>query len=256
MEKQQQWVKDIIFSIIRQMQKKEYNGDFDTVGYTYTINAALDNYPQIYWNESKKQNVGMFHMYHKFAEKEGRIYQNVLMSKEAYNCMKHFSEENFKDPKQRDAAKKELAKKLHGEHLTPQSYTRHKLNDLLNSTKELPDEELKEKIQYALADSKLCIITKNESKNLDGASKRFSKKEIQNFLDAYEKSSGSSITEDMKLDFWNLEGKLKKSFGFGSIRMYVLLENGVIFVNDKGEKKSFKECIEYLNDGNYSVGTL
>lgn len=69
--------------------------------------------------------------------------------------------------------KLKLCKKLHGEHMTPQSYTRKKLNDLL--TLELTDEELKDKIQYALSDAKLCIITKDESKILDGERSPFPK---------------------------------------------------------------------------------
>ncbi len=246
MKKQQQWVKDILFIIIKLMKRNHYNGDFAKVGYTYTINAALDNYPQVYWDKKNNMNIGMFHKYHKFGE---GIYRNVLMSKEAYDYMSAFASKSFIE---NTDEKNNLKKKLHGEHLTPQSYSRHKLNEIVTSKKKISDKELKEKIQYALSDSKICIITKEECKILDGKGKRFSKDEIRDFLDEYELYR-NPIPENMKSDFDNLDGKLKKTFGFGSIRLYVLLKNGVKFVNDKGEEKSFKECIEYLEDGDYTI---
>jgi hypothetical protein len=234
MKTQQEWVKDILFSIISLMKTNQYNGNINDEGYRYTINGALDNYSQTYWCEESKKNINLYHKYNKFSE---HFYRNILMSEKAYKIM----DENSQN--------KNLNKELHGEHMTPQSYTRKKLNELL--TLELTDEELKDKIQYALSDAKLCIITKDESKILDGAKKSFSKDEIIDFLNVYKKING--LPKVIESDFMDLKGKSKRSNGFGSIRLYILQKNNVVFVNEEGTKQSFENCMKYLKDGNYSI---
>ena len=232
MKTQQEWVKDILFSIISLMKTNQYNGNINDEGYRYTINGALDNYSQTYWCEESKKNINLYHKYNKFSE---HFYRNILMSEKAYKKM----DENSQN--------KNLNKELHGEHMTPQSYTRKKLNVLL--TLELTDEELRDKIQHALSDAKLCIITKDESKILDGAENPFSKDEIIEFLNVYKKIN--KIPKEIESDFMDLEHKSKRSNGFGSIRLYILLKNNVVFVNEKGKPQSFEECMKYLKDGNY-----
>lgn len=234
MKTQQEWVKDILFSIISLMKTNQYNGDINDEGYRYTINGALDNYSQTYWCEESGKNINLYHKYNKFGE---HFYRNILMSEKAYNIMR------------KNSQNKNLNKELHGEHMTPQSYTRKKLNDLL--TLELTDEELKDKIQYALSDTKLCIITKDESKILDGAKKSFSEDEISEFLDVYKKIN--ELPKEIELDFKDLKGKSKRSNGFGSIRLYILQKNNVVFVNEEGTEQSFENCFKYLKDGNYSI---
>ena len=234
MKTQQEWVKDILFSIISLMKTNQYNGNINDEGYRYTINGALDNYSQTYWCEESKKNINLYHKYNKFSE---HFYRNILMSEKAYKIM----DENSQN--------KNLNKELHGEHMTPQSYTRKKLNELL--TLELTDEELKDKIQYALSDAKLCIITKDESKILDGAKKSFSKDEIIDFLNVYKKING--LPKVIESDFMDLKDKSKRSNGFGSIRLYILQKNNVVFVNEEGTKQSFENCMKYLKDGNYSI---
>ena len=231
MKTQQEWVKDILFSIISLMKTNQYNGNINDEGYRYTINGALDNYSQTYWCEESKKNINLYHKYNKFSE---HFYRNILMSEKAYKKM----DENSQN--------KNLNKELHGEHMTPQSYTRKKLNELL--TLELTDEELRDKIQHALSDAKLCIITKDESKILDGAKKSFSKDEIIDFLNVYKNIKG--LPKVIESDFTDLKDKSKRSNGFGSIRLYILLKNNVVFVNEKGKTQSFEECMKYLKDGN------
>lgn len=253
MKTQQEWVKDILFSIISLMKTNQYNGNINDEGYRYTINGALDNYSQTYWCEESGKNINLYHKYNKFGE---HFYRNILMSKKARKKMKDFSENKDQlDIRSKNKEIKKLCKELHGEHMTPQSYTRKKLNELL--TLELTDEELRDKIQYALSDAKLCIITKEESKILDGAKKSFSIDEISEFLDVYKDYKQyekiDEIPDEIKLDFKTLEGKSKKSNGFGSIRLYILQKNNVKFVNEEGTDQSFEECMKYLNDGNYYI---
>ena len=163
------------------------------------------------------------------------------MSKNAFEIMK------------KNSQNRNLNKELHGEHMTPQSYTRKKLNELL--TLELTDEELRDKIQHALSDAKLCIITKEESKILDGAENPFSEEEIIDFLNVFYTNYKKidDIPDDIKSDFTALPGKSKRSNGFGSIRLYILLKNNVVFVNEKGKTQSFEKCMKYLKDGNYYI---
>jgi|GEM_PF-2955169 hypothetical protein len=247
MKTQQEWVKDILFSIISLMKTNQYNGDINDEGYRYTINGALDNYSQTYWDRENGGNINLYHKYDKFGK---HFYRNVLMSYNAYQEMKKFSEnKELLDIESKNNEIKKLCKKLHGEHMTPQSYTRKKLNDLL--TLELTDEELKDKIQYALSDAKLCIITKDESKILDGEKKSFSKDEIIDFLNVYKNING--LPKVIESDFTDLKDKSKRSNGFGSIRLYILLKNNVVFVNEKGKTQNFKECMKYLKDGNYYI---
>lgn len=253
MKTQQEWVKDILFSIISLMKTNRYNGNINDEGYRYTINGALDNYSQIYWCEESKKNINLYHKYNKFGE---HFYRNVLMSYNAYQEMKKFSEnKELLDIESKNNEIKKLCKKLHGEHMTPQSYTRKKLNELL--TLELTDEELRDKIQHALSDAKLCIITKDESKILDGAENPFSEEEIIEFLNVYKDYKNyktiDDIPDDIKSDFTALPHKSKRSNGFGSIRLYILLKNNVVFVNEKGKTQSFEECMKYLKDRNYYI---
>ena len=84
MKTQQEWVKDILFSIISLMKTNQYNGDINDEGYRYTINGALDNYSQTYWCEESGKNINLYHKYNKFGE---HFYRNVLMSKKAYDVM-------------------------------------------------------------------------------------------------------------------------------------------------------------------------
>ena len=253
MKTQQEWVKDILFSIISLMKTNQYNGDINDAGYKYTINGALDNYSQTYWDRENGENINLYHKYDKFGK---HFYRNVLMSKKAYKKMKDFSEnKDLLDIESKNKEIKKLCKELHGEHMTPQSYTRKKLNELL--TLELTDEELRDKIQHALSDAKLCIITKDESKILDGAENPFSEEEILEFLNVYKKYKNykkiDDIPDDIKSDFTALPGKSKRSNGFGSIRLYILLKNNVVFVNEKGKTQSFEKCMKYLTDGNYYI---
>ena len=50
-------------------------------------------------------------------------------------------------------------------------------------------------------------------------------------------------------------GKSKKSYGFGSIRIQVLMEakKKVTFVNSEGIKQDLAACLRYMNDGNYTI---
>ena len=89
MEKQQQWAKDILKAIILLMKDKDYNGDFLTEGYKYTINAVIDNYSQTYYQVGRDRNISMFHRYGEYGE---GIYKNILMSKNAREKLEQYKE--------------------------------------------------------------------------------------------------------------------------------------------------------------------
>ena len=76
---QQQWAKDIIKEIILLMNKRKYNGNFMTEGYSYTINAVIDNYSLTYMNKNG-ENINIFHKYSGYRE---GLYKNILMSEDA-----------------------------------------------------------------------------------------------------------------------------------------------------------------------------
>ncbi len=242
-KKTQEWVKDIMFAIIRQMQNEQYNGDLCTEGYKYTINGAIDNYSQVFYDAKKDRNINLFHQYNKFAS---GLYNNILMSEDAYKILKDFCSLSKEDQKKSD-----LNKKLHGEHMTPQSYTRHKLNELLPATT-LTNTMLEEKIDHAFLGAKLCIITKEEErKYLDGAQLKYDDITVSNFLDVYKKSR--SLSTDIETDFRQLKDKSIKSYGYGQIRLYILNQKGVQFVDSAGNVKKLDECFDYLENGNYVI---
>ena len=81
--------------------------------------------------------------------------------------------------------------------------------------------------------------------------KSFSKDEIIDFLNVYKNING--LPKVIESDFTDLKDKSKRSNGFGSIRLYILLKNNVVFVNEKGKTQSFEECMKYLKDGNYYI---
>lgn len=261
---QQQWARDLMCNIIMLMHKNDYNGDLCSVGYRYTINGAIDNYSQTFWDEKEHKNVSMFHRYEKF---DAGIYKNVLLSKNAYDLMLEYTNkkktinESDLDKSTKKVKLSQLSeeynlnKKLHGEHLTPQSYTRIILNEVFKQTlkqSRIDETALKERVDYAFSDAKLSIITKEESLILDGKGSIYSAKEIESFLSEYSKIY-KDLPEYIKNDYRALEGKHKDRSGFGAIRLYLLIARGVVFVNDKGQTKTFAECMEYLKDENYTV---
>lgn len=249
MKKQQQWVKDLMFNTIVFMSKNRYNGDFLTTGYKYAINGAIDNYSLTYFDEKKGTNISMFQRYAYFDQ---GIYKNILMSKNAYEIMS----DSTRVFQSRTETNNELKKELHGEHLTPQSYTRKLLHQVYldySKNPSISEEELRRRIDYAFSDAKYCIITKNsEREYLDGKGKKYSKENINDFLRKYKiyKKDLSPREEDA---FREMEGKSCRTDGFGSLRLFILMENGVKFVNANGKKQSFEECMLYLEDENYTI---
>ncbi|MBR0484550.1 MAG: hypothetical protein IJJ69_07230 [Oscillospiraceae bacterium] len=254
MKQQQQWVKDLMFYLISSI--KEYNAvkekDLDAKGlkakglkakgYIYTIQAAADNYATIYWHEKEEKNINIYPAGRYGSKFKAGYYNNVLMSKKAYDLLCEF----LKGKK----SENELKKNLHGEHLTPMSYTIGKLNNLID--KNLTDDEIKKEIDYAFSDAKYCIITKEEQHLLDGAKQNYTTDEIETFLSEY-KEIHTALPDYVESDFRELEGERKQSFGFGAIRLFIMHNHGVNFVDANGNLKSFKECIEYLEDDNYII---
>lgn len=162
---------------------------------------------------------------------------------------------------------KQLKDDLHGEHLTPQSYSRKILNDLLVSlqkeSKTIGPKELEERIDKAInlafLDCKICILTKEESDILDGSGNNYSDddmKEIEKYIekigekkDIYK--SVEFIGACKKLKETGKKGSRKKTDGFGSIRMFLLEREGVKFVDSDG--KELEDCLDYLNDGVFTI---
>lgn len=193
------------------------------------------------------------------------------MSKEAYDLMQRFANEkniiNEKYTKKRENQKKQselkdsynLDTKLHGEHLTPMSYTRSLLNRaLVEYIKDhsLTEDELRKKIDYAFKDARICIISKEEQNDqkeiLDGKGRKFSKEDVEAFLAEYKKVY-PDLPSYVESDFREVIEKPSRDNGFGSLRLFVLMKNGVKFVDAKGEIKTFEECMAYLKDDNYSI---
>lgn len=153
--------------------------------------------------------------------------------------------------------KKENVKNLHGEHLTPQSYTRKILNNLLLNLQNgstMTNEDIEAEIGYAFRDCKICIITKDESLHLDGKNNNYEKEEIEEILkelnneyplysDKYENDCRSLYNNKLN----------KKSNGFGSIRIKVLMKNKVKFVDSTGKTQEVEDILKYLNDGNFTI---
>ena len=76
------------------MKDRDYNGDFLTEGYKYTINAVIDNYSQTYYLVGKDKNISLFHRYKDY---RNGLYSNNLMSKNARELLekhKRLTEEN------------------------------------------------------------------------------------------------------------------------------------------------------------------
>lgn len=315
--KQQQWAKDILKEIITLMKDKDYNGDFLTEGYKYTINAVIDNYSQTYYLVGKDKNISLFHRYKDY---RNGLYSNILMSKKARKLLekhKRLTEENDRIIKEligiinpilekiddRKIARKlqknssvdtirkrlktindhgitikdytnlktqfekleenvkelegmDLSEKLHGEHLTPQSHTRRILNEVYERLKKYPKSSinLEKEIEFAFTDCKICIITKEESKSLDGKGKKYEDKEIKSFIkNLKNRFDNPDFQQRFENDCYALTNCAKKSHGFGSIRIQVLMNAHVSFVDGQGNEKNLKDCLDYLKDGNYTI---
>lgn len=229
---QQEWVKTLMKSIILIMRKN--NLSMDDVAFRYTINAAIDNYSLIYWDEEYKKNTNLFHNYELKSKK--RFYHNVLMSKDAYEFI-------YKD--------REIKDGLHGEHLTPMSYTRKFLDDLIKE--DCNGEELDNRIAFAFTDAKYCIITKNEKRILDGAKNFYDQNIVESFLEEYKNYRNISDREKTAYEQLIKEKSSTRTDGFGAIRLYLLKENGVEFKSWEGKSLEFGACLEYLKDGNYNL---
>lgn len=171
--------------------------------------------------------------------------------------------EEYEDAKGKLLPPEQLNKQLHGEHLTPQSYSRRILNDLLESLQQKSNpidlERIDKVIELAFLDCKICIITKEESDILDGSGNNYSDddmKEIEKYIekigekkDIYK--SVEFIGACKKLKETGKKGSRKKTDGFGSIRMFLLEREGVKFVDSDG--KELEDCLDYLNDGVFTI---
>ncbi|MBR4005860.1 MAG: hypothetical protein IKI90_08440, partial [Treponema sp.] len=114
--------------------------------------------------------------------------------------------------------------------------------------KNLTEKKIIKGIDHAFTHAKYCILTKEESRLLDGAGQKFSNDEIEKILSEYKK-----LPKEEEDDYRNIEGKSKKSSGFGAIRLFVLQNAKVEFVNSSGEEQSFGDCVAYLEDGKYTT---
>ena len=234
---QQEWVKDLMVYIISSLREYK-DGNMFSKGYRYSITGAIDNYTLTFYNEEKGKNISLYQRYYKnFIDGN---YKNVLLSKKAF--------EELSDAKEKNQPIEDEKKKFHGEHMTPMSYTLRFLNELLDQ-KELLEEELIKKVDFAFSHAKLIVITKEEQKILDGKNKRYKSQEIEEFLKALKKSLTSEIEDVYKA----LENKPKKSYGFGAIRLFSMQKEGVVFVDSEGHEKTFEECMDYLENENYVV---
>ena len=107
-------------------------------------------------------------------------------------------------------------------------------------------------MDFAFTHARLVIITKEERSILDGKGKRYTSQEITEFLKKY-KSYKKTITSEMENYYKDLENKPKKNYGFGAIRLFLMHQAGVHFVDFKGKEKKLKECISYLEDSNFVI---
>lgn len=238
---QQDWVKDLMLHII--LTLRGYNdGDMFSTGYGYSINGAIDNYTLIYYDEKKGKNIGLYQNYYK--NYCNGNYKNVLLSKKAFELLSNAEKTNCKIENEK--------KVFHGEHMTPMSYTRRFLNDLLDQKDVLSVEELKEKVDFAFTHAKFVIITKEEQQILDGKNKRYTKQEIEEFLEKF-RTIKKVLSNETEEAYIALENYPKKSYGFGAIRLFSMLSNGVIFVDSTGKEKTFEECISYLENTDFVV---
>ena len=126
------------------------------------------------------------------------------------------------------------------------------MNDTLNRLKKDPAlvDKIDEEIEYAFRDCKICIITKKESQTLDGEQQKYTEEEINRYLQNL-KEKKYYLSPRFEADCKEFIGQNKKAYGFGSIRIQALMDQGVIFVDDQGIEKTLDVCLDYLNDGNY-----
>lgn len=181
MRSQQDWVKELMFHFVTTMG--DCNGDMLDVGYSYTINAAIDNYSLIYRVNDK--NINLFQQRYVKAFRKGYYRKNIL-SKNAYEKLTEVRESN-----------EDLKGILHGEHLTPNSYIRRQLNDMLvrgYSRNDNVDNRIKDRIKLLFSNSKICIIDKEEKKILDQSGRKYTQEDIDSFL-KYIKEKGITLPE-------------------------------------------------------------
>lgn len=248
MSSQQEWVRDLMHYMVKNMDR--YNGDMLNVAYKYTINAAVDNYSLVYRvsDSVPEKNVNLFHNRYTANFKKG-FYRHVILSEKAYKMLKNASDNEVRD---------DLRSKLHGEHLTPNSFIIKELNELVG--KDL--DSLRERIEYIFSNAKICIITQDEQLILDGTDdsghlKKYNAIEITEFWIAYEKilaSHSDCISVRLnKEDFDKLVGCYKKDSGYGSIRAWLLMREQVKFVDSFGNPFEFSGVLRYLSDNNYTI---
>ena len=240
MRSQQDWVKDLMFHFVTTMG--DCNGDMLDVGYSYTVNAAIDNYSLIYRVDGK--NINLFQQRYGNAFRK-KYYKNIILSCNAYDQLMKVRDSN-----------EDLKGILHGEHLTPNSYIRRQLNDLIvrgYSRNDNVDKIVKDIINMLFSNSKICIIDKEEQKILDQAGRKYTKKEIDDFLQDIKKS-GVALPEGAEALYKDLENKYTKTSGLGAIRLYLLMVKGrVEFVNSEGVSKDYVDAYKWLTDGDYSM---
>lgn len=229
----QQWCIDTLCMILQ--AKKQYRGNLSDQGYIYTIRSIVDHYASMYYcgqrktlcRNKEKEHINLWWDHLNRSNREA-FFAPLLMSKNAFHILA--STKNNKKLGEQNGL-------LRLEHITPKSYVCRKLLQLKPITYK--------KIVACFKHCKLVLITREESKCLDGKDAEFTKKDISTLCRVY------CMDDDSITEATQLIGKSSKSNGSGLLRLVRLHNSGVRFCNAQGKQMGLGRCLAYFEAENY-----
>lgn len=208
-------------------------------GYKYCLkDGAVCHYANTYWNS--EENINMWQTNFRTKRYKGAE-KALLMSKSACEIIKNIvdGQERMRDENN--------GYRLHWEHITPNGYVYGKLQSLKDTPK-----ITYEAVQKCFRHHKIVILTKIESKLLDGKDEKFDENDSKLLKDWAKKLNGSFDADIESLKDENGHFGRCKNSGSGLGRIAHLWNNGVRFCKYDGNECDIRTIYDYLEESQFS----
>lgn len=228
----QDWCVETIAGILQKICG--YKGTLIDQGYRYSIDAILKHYASMYYcidQDSRPQGKHHVNMWWNFCQRERRelMFAKLMMS----TCAREKILEKRNEPTS------SLKGLLQFEHITPCATVYEKLCELCKG-----NQVTIASVRKCFRHNKLVLITKEESRILDGRGAHFDANDL-----LYVKNNFASEFADASRHF----ADSPKSGGTALLRLAKLFNNGVRFCSFPEGNMPPARWIDYLSDASFTI---
>ncbi|MBQ0125988.1 MAG: hypothetical protein KBS59_06695 [Clostridiales bacterium] len=254
---------DFIVDSLTQMltvlkNQDDYVGDMKKdEAYTYILKSFCDKYSNSFYDTEHERIFNMYHSSLRLCDIE-HFGKTVFISKKAYEKIHDPNlKENFENYRSNSNTKnksfgayfhKELG--LYFEHLTPMSQPRKRLVEISKSNETITKADVEECFKY----SALALITKDESKSLDGENCFVTDIDWNTLTEL--KMNFPGLVDDFSIEYaeklndtnTEITKRRLRDNGNGLIRIVHMVNSGINFVDKNGNELQPEELVKRLND--------